>query len=152
MNTSFEEQLKNSGKLIYTNVGGSMLPLLREGKDIMVIEPAETYKRLDAVLFRRPGITGRGAYILHRILQISPDGQKYWIVGDNCLSGETVEKTDILGVLTSIHRNGKTVKITDFRYRMYVRIWCAPYHLRFFILKVLRLPVHIKEWMKRNVF
>ena len=76
--TTFEEELERSGKLAYTNVGVSMLPLIRQEKDVMVIEKADTYRPLDAVLFRRKGVTGRGAYVLHRILKIMPDG-RYWL-------------------------------------------------------------------------
>ena len=97
MYTTFEGELERSGKLAYTNVGVSMLPLIRQGKDVMVIEKADTYRPLDAVLFRRKGVTGRGAYVLHRILKSMPDG-KYWIVGDNCVSGELVERGNILGL------------------------------------------------------
>ena len=38
MATSFEEELERSGRLAYTNVGISMLPLLREKRDVMRIE------------------------------------------------------------------------------------------------------------------
>lgn len=144
MVTTFEQELEGSGKLLYTNVGVSMRPLLREGRDVMVIERAESFRALDAVLFRRPHVTGRGAYVLHRILKVLPDG-RYWIVGDNCISGEVVERADILGVLTGIQRNGKLVRVTDLRYRAYVWLWCAPYHLRFFILRA-------KGWLKRHGF
>ncbi|MBR3290199.1 MAG: S24/S26 family peptidase [Clostridia bacterium] len=151
MNTTFEEELNNSGKLLYTNVGISMLPLLREGKDVMIIERADEYRRLDAVLFRRPGVSGRGAYVLHRILKKRGDGQ-YWIVGDNCTDGETVEETNILGVLTGIKRGDRLIRVTDLNYRMYVYLWCAPYHVRFFILKIGRFMRRVKGWLKRHVF
>ena len=142
MYTTFEEELERSGKLAYTNVGVSMLPLLRQGRDVMVIEKAEVYRPLDAVLFRRPGVKGRGAYVLHRILKIMPDG-RYWIVGDNCVTGELVERRNTLGVLTGVSRDGKLLKNTDFRYKAYVRLWCAPYHLRFFILRMKHLTKRI---------
>ena len=148
--TTFEEELERSGKLAYTNVGVSMLPLIRQGKDVMVIEKADSYRPLDAVLFRRKGVTGRGAYVLHRILKIMPDG-KYWIVGDNCVSGELVERENILGVLTGVSRKGKLIKNTDFRYRAYVRLWCAPYPVRFFILRALRLARRVRRrFLKRR--
>ena len=41
---TFEEELSRSGKVVYTNVGVSMMPLLREGRDIMVIHKADTSK------------------------------------------------------------------------------------------------------------
>ena len=144
MNTTFEEELNRSGKLLYTNVGVSMRPLLREGRDVMVIERAENFRVLDAVLFRRPNVSGRGEYVLHRILKVLPDG-RYWIVGDNCTSGENVERKNILGALTGVQRGGKLLRVTDFRYRLYVWLWCAPYHLRFFILRA-------KGWLKRHGF
>ena len=133
MYTTFEEELERNGKLVYTNVGVSMLPLLREGRDVMLIEKTDVLKPLDAVLFKREGVSGRGAYVLHRILKIRPDG-KYWIVGDNCVFGETVERKNILGVLTGVVRDGKMIKNMDLKYRAYERLWCAPYHLRFFVL------------------
>lgn len=151
MNTTFEEELNRSGKLLYTNVGVSMRPLLREGRDVMVIERAEDYRVLDAVLFRRPGVAGRGAYVMHRILRRQPDG-RYWIVGDNCTEGEVVAREDILGVLTGVMRGGKLTHVTDLRYRAYVRLWCAPYHLRFLILRGLRFAHRVKGWLKRHVF
>ena len=136
MYTTFEEELERSGKLAYTNVGVSMLPLLRQGRDVMVIEKAEVYRPLDAVLFRRQ------TFQIHRILKIMPDG-RYWIVGDNCVTGELVERRNILGVLTGVSRDGKLLKNTDLRYKAYVRLWCAPYHLRFFILRMKHLTKRI---------
>ena len=151
MITTFEEELNRTGKLAYTNVGVSMLPLLREGKDVMVIEKAQNYRRLDAVLFCRPGVVGRGAYVLHRILKICPDG-RYWIVGDNCTEGEYVEKRHILGVLTRVQRQEREIKTTDFRYRIYVNLWCRPYRFRFFVLKTRRFLSRVKGWVRRHIF
>ena len=77
---TFEEELARNGKLVFTNVGISMMPLLREGRDLMMIEardPGEI-RPLDAVLFRRKGVVGRGAYVMHRILKVLPD-QKFMI-------------------------------------------------------------------------
>ncbi|MDO4804035.1 MAG: S24/S26 family peptidase [Lachnospiraceae bacterium] len=149
MVTTFEEELNRSGKLVYTNVGVSMLPLLREGRDIMIIEKADDYRPLDAVLFRRPGVKGRGAYVLHRILKACPDG-RFWIIGDNCISGEYVDKANVLGVLTGVVRDGKLIKNTDLKYQAYVRLWCGPYHLRIHILKGLRFARRVRRFIKRR--
>ena len=137
--TSFESELDRTGKIAFTNVGVSMRPLLREGKDVMLIRKISGVdaKRWDAVLFRRPGISGRGAYVLHRILKQNADGS-FWIVGDNCTDGENVLPQDILGVLQAVQRNGKTLQTTDLSYRLYLRFWCRPYHFRIFCLKIAR--------------
>lgn len=140
---TFEEVLKRDGRLIYKNVGVSMLPLLRENKDIMVIESiTSALKKYDAVLFRRNGVMGRGKYVLHRILKILPDN-KYFIAGDNCTSGETVEREQILGVLTSVFRDEKQIDFNSLKYKVYVHFWCAPYHLRFMVLAVRRSMIYL---------
>ena len=51
--SSFEELLKRDGKLVYTNVGVSMMPLLRQHRDVMVIArvpEGERLKKYDAQL------------------------------------------------------------------------------------------------------
>ncbi len=131
--------MNRDGRLAYTNVGFSMSPLIREGRDVMVIEKRNIteIKRYDAVLFRRENIRGRGEYVLHRILKILPDSS-FYIVGDNCTEGETVKPSQILGVLSGIHRGGKSVNIGGIRYKMYVAFWCAPYRFRFAVLRTKR--------------
>lgn len=136
---TFEEELERSGRLVYTNVGVSMRPLLREGRDIMVIDRLDREPlKYDAVLFIRPGIVGRGRYILHRVLRVNGDGT-YWIVGDNCTAGETVKRENIIGVMTAVRRGKKTVRTDAPGYRLYVALWCAPYPLRFAVLKCSRV-------------
>ena len=136
---SFEQVLSETGKLVYTNVGVSMRPLLREGRDILVVEKRDIsdIKKLDAVLFCRKGVKGRGEYILHRIVKTLPDG-KYFIAGDNCFSGEIVEKEQILGVLTAVKRGNRDIDFGKPAYKFYLYFWCKPYRIRFFILKAKR--------------
>ena len=146
---TFEELLERDGHLAYTNKGTSMMPLLREGKDIMIIEKKEQFHKLDAVLFKRPNVSGRGAYVLHRILRIYPKDESgnrfYWIVGDNCVSGEMVEHKQILGVLTAVIRDGKKIDMASFRNQLYVNTWCRWYKLRFLLLRVKHKARAIKK-------
>ncbi|MBO4693397.1 MAG: S24/S26 family peptidase [Clostridia bacterium] len=149
--SSFERELSVGGKLVFTNVGVSMLPLLREGRDIMQIEAlSSSPKRYDTVLFRREGIKGRGRYVLHRILKRK--GEKYFIAGDYDTRGELVSREQILGVLTAVFREGRVIKTSDFKYKLYVRFWCAPYHLRFFILKLYRGIKYLISAVKYKIF
>jgi len=143
---TFEEELKQNGKLVYKNVGKSMMPLIRENKDIIIIKNRTTgnFKKYDAVLYKRPSVEGRGAYILHRILKVNSDGT-YWIVGDNCRKGETVLNENILGILSSVVRDKKTVNVDDLNYKIYVHLWCDLYPVRFalFYLKEKALMTRI---------
>lgn len=131
---TFEEMLSEKGYLVYTNVGTSMLPLLRERRDIIEMHrrTAPRYKKNDVVLYKR-GDT----YILHRILKVLPHG--YLIAGDNNTFVER-DVTDemILGVMTRVIRNGKSVSSDNWRYRLYVHLWCDCWPLRLFVLRGIR--------------
>lgn len=121
--TTFEEELDTHGSIIFTNRGRSMLPLLRQNRDVMVIDRRgpDRLKKYDAVLFKRD----TGQYILHRILRLEDGG--YYIAGDNNVSGEFVREDQILGVLRSVRRGDRTINVTDFGYRCYVRLF-RPVH------------------------
>ena len=138
-NLSFEEVLNRDGRLIYTNVGISMMPLIREGRDVIVIEKCDvsSLKKYDAVLFKRENVKGRGRYVLHRILKVLPDNN-FFIVGDHDTSGETVNAGQILGILTDIMRDGKKYDFGSFGYKMYIFFICTLYPARFFFLRVKR--------------
>jgi hypothetical protein len=125
--TTYEEQLREHGSLIYTNVGNSMLPLLREKRDLLIIErrPEGRCKRYDVVLYRRPS----GQYVLHRILKVRKDG--YVLCGDNRRCREFgVPDEWIFGILTGVVRDGKQLKLDSFRYRCYVHLWCDLFPIR----------------------
>ena len=76
--TSFEEIINRDGKLIYTNKGDSMMPLIKEGRDLIIIEKTQgRLKKYDVPLYKRDS----GQYVLHRILKVREDD--YVICGDN---------------------------------------------------------------------
>jgi len=147
---SFEQVLEENGFFVWRSVGVSMFPLIREGRDQILIRkrPEARLKKYDVVLYRRPDVTGRGAYVLHRILRVNEDGT-YWIVGDNCYIGETVKEEDVLGVLISVIRKGKNISVADTGYRIYTRLWCDCYPLRFFILHYGSLPIRAVKKLLR---
>ena len=150
---SIAEELEKTGRVAYTNQGVSMRPLIRAGRDVWVIEKRspEEVQKYDVVLFRRPPENRRGVYVLHRVLKRYPDG-RFWIVGDNCVSGEDVRPENVLGVMTKLNRGGKTVQPTDFGYRVYVALWCAPWRLRFVLLRGVHFARRVLSAIKRRVF
>ena len=129
--SSFEEQLRENGKLIYTNRGNSMMPLIKEGRDLLIIEPVYgRLKKYDVPLYRRDS----GQYVLHRILKVR--AHDYVICGDNRYTKETgITDRHILGVLTGMIRNGKTVSVTDRKYRLYVHLWCDFFPVRAMMIR-----------------
>lgn len=127
---TFEKLLEEQGYLVYTNVGMSMLPLIRQRKDIIEIRRKETRrcKKYDIILYKRGD-----EFILHRILKVRPTD--YVVAGDHCYTYEVgVTDEQILGVVSRIIRDGKPVYMDNLRYRLYVHLWSDFYPIRAVIL------------------
>lgn len=139
--STFEEEIKKHGRLIYTNVGDSMMPLIRQGRDILIISAVNgRLKKYDVPLYKRDS----GQYVLHRILKVRADD--YVICGDNRWQREYgITDRHIIGVLTGIVRDGKEISVNDGKYRAYVHLWCDFFYIRAFILRVGHF---IKRWKK----
>jgi len=129
--TTYEEELNRTGRFTYTCSGVSMLPLLRQHKDLFTIEKKQgRYEKYDVVLYKRPP----KSYVLHRVVEVRE--KDYVILGDNCINKEYgIRDEDILGVMTSFVRDGKEVPVSHKGYRMYAAVWYFLYPLR-------------KVWMK----
>ena len=139
--STFEEILARDGQLVYTNVGDSMLPLIRQGRDLLVIKPkVGRLMKYDIPLYKRDS----GQYVLHRVLKVRPDD--YVICGDNRWSREYgITDRHIVGVLTALIRNGKEIPMTDWRLRMYAHLWCDLFPLRAGILRCLSVMKRVRR-------
>ena len=145
MSVRFEDALTRDGRLVYTCVGNSMLPLLRQKRDLIIIEKnVGRLKKYDVPLYKRDS----GQYVLHRIVKVLADG--YVLCGDNQWRREFgVTDGQIIGVLTSFVRNGREIRVTDLRYRLYVRLWCGLFFLRTAVLWCAAAPIRLKRRWKR---
>ncbi len=127
---TFEEELDRTGRIVYTNVGFSMMPWIREHRDLLIIEkPQGRCKKYDVALYKR----NNGTYILHRVLRVRK--QDYVFCGDHCWRREFgVTDRQVIGILTAVVRDGREIAVTDRRYRAYVHLWCDFFYLRAWIL------------------
>ena len=144
----YEDYIEKYGTLTYTNVGVSMMPLLRQGKDLFTISKKDKrrFRRGDVVLYRRPP----NKYVLHRIIEVRTDD--YVILGDNCIRKEHgIKDSDILGVMTGFVRSGKEHSINEKRYRLYTWVILNTIPVRVFFKKIkLKTKRMIKRIIKRN--
>ena len=146
--STYEEELQKNGKIIHTNVGVSMMPLLRQNRDVMIIErPTGRLKKYDVPLYK----DAKGRYILHRILKVKKDS--YVICGDHCTRREYgITDEQIIGVLTGVIRDGKTIGMTDFSYKLYYHLWCDFFYIRVAIIRLKAFWHRGISFIKRRIF
>lgn len=106
--TCFEDILRTQGKLVFTNTGGSMMPLLRQHRDLLIIAPPPKgrLKLWDVPLYKRDN----GQYIMHRVLWVRR--HDYVMCGDNQWYPEVgISDRHIIGVLEAVNRDGKVFAV-----------------------------------------
>lgn len=141
---SVEDYLEQNGELTYRNVGVSMLPLLKQDRDLFTVrrKTGERCRKNDVVLYKRSSNT----YVLHRVIEVRKDD--YVLLGDNCIRKEYgITDDDILGVMTRFVHRGKRIEVTDRRYRCYVVLWRAMTPIRISIKKSVGT---IKHELRKN--
>ena len=135
----FQERLEAGQQVRFSPMGISMLPMLREGRDSVVLSPApERLRKYDLPLYRRDN----GAYVLHRVTEA---GNTYTCIGDNQFTTESgVRRDQIIAVVTGFRRNGRDHTVTEPGYRLYCRFWHYSRPIRHFWRRGLR-------WIKRHL-
>ena len=107
--------INSGGEFKIISKGTSMLPMLRDGVDtVVIVKKPEKLKKGDTVLYVR----NSGEYVLHRIIKVKKDG--FVMRGDNHFISEyPIFENQIIGFLTAYIRDGKRTEHTDFKYRIY---------------------------------
>lgn len=118
-----EEVLASGGEFRMNPKGVSMLPLIVQGRDSVVLRRDDTrkLKKNDMVFYRRDN----GQFVLHRIMKVEADGT-YTMCGDNQLYLEKgIRDEQIISYVEGLYRKGKRVNYNGFKYRVYLLIWCC---------------------------
>lgn len=110
--------LESEGEFRIYPRGTSMLPLLREKKDsVVLIKPADPIKKNDIILFKKSS----GQYILHRVTATEKDS--YTTCGDHLHIPEyNVKPEQIIGIVNKIYRNDKLFDTKKLPYRIYLSV------------------------------
>lgn len=122
---TIEESIKINGYHLATVVGDSMMPLLRNRRDMVKVVPVVgVLKKYDLPLYKRP----TGEYVLHRIVKVKKE--HYIICGDNRFLREKVPFDCIVGVTESIFRDDLEVSVDNPEYISYVKKVCKTFWIR----------------------
>lgn len=119
-------------------MGTSMLPMLRQGVDSVVLSPVTgKLQKYDIPLYQRDN----GKYVLHRIVEV---GETYTCLGDNQLSPEPgIRQEQLIAVVTAFHRGKRKRSVKALPYRLYCCAWYHSRHLRQFWRRGL-------SWLRRK--
>lgn len=141
------DYLKAHGELLQPVKGSSMLPLLREKTDVVLIsQKTEKLRPLDVALYIRKE---DGAYILHRVIECMAEG--YVIRGDNCYNDEFIAEDDVIGVMKGYYRKDKYVSCEEEKYLEYARRRVNNYPCRKHIQKLKwKIKSVYRKILKRN--
>ena len=116
-----EEVLASGGEFRMYPKGTSMLPLIVQKKDSVVLKrnfdvPA---KRHDIAFYRRDN----GQFVLHRVMKICDDGT-YTMCGDNQLALEKgIRAEQIIAYVDTVYSDKDKVKTKGLKYSFYLFWW-----------------------------
>lgn len=129
-----KEQLSVGGSVTFGPKGTSMLPLIRQNIDSVVISPVSgALKKYDVPLYQRDD----GHYVLHRIVGVGKNG--YVMCGDNQFSRERgITDKQIIGVMTAVIKPEGKISVTDKDYIKYARRRVLRQSVYGFVYKVRR--------------
>ena len=131
-----KEVIESGGEFTFYPHGTSMLPLIRQGKDQVVLVKPENIKVGDMVFYQRDN----GQFVLHRLVKIAKN--QYVMCGDNQYDLEYgITDKHILAKVKAVIRDGKIVDETIPQYRSYVKKLAFKrfkMHTRLFLSKIKR--------------
>ena len=114
--STVERELAERGSFAACAKGESMRPMLRGGRDMVIIEPISApIKKYDVILFK----DGASRYVLHRVIKLR--GGVIITRGDNTYFTETLKPDAVLGVLTKYNKDGKSYSVNSRSYKLYAK-------------------------------
>ena len=109
------EKLENGATVTIQPKGTSMLPLIRQGQDEVILKkPSGRLNKYDIPFYKRAS----GQFVLHRIVKRRKND--YVLCGDNQIDYEYGITDDmIIAVIEAIKKDGKIIPVTDKEYLKY---------------------------------
>lgn len=135
------QEILSAGQAAYIKPNGtSMLPMLRQGIDAVVLGAVpEKLRKYDLPLYRRDN----GMFVMHRIVKV---GKTYTCVGDNQFQLEKELRPDqMIAVVIGFYRGERYYPVSAPSYQIYCRFW---HYTRFFRRVWRAVKRRIKRFLK----
>lgn len=140
--TDYETLIEKDGVFAQLTKGFSMMPLIRQNRDTIIVKKLEEKpKENDVLLYKNKA----GRYVLHRVIKVLENG--YIIRGDNNFFNEyDIKDENIIGILEGFYRDDKYIDCGNNRlYKIYVQLNRRTYYLRKTFSKIRPLLSRIKH-------
>jgi hypothetical protein len=144
---AIQEVLDHGGEFRLYPKGRSMLPLIRQERDSVLLKkrtdtPDAPLRKHEIAFYRRDN----GQFVLHRVMRIEQDGT-YTMCGDNQFYLEKNIRSDqIIAYVAQIYKQDKPLMLSSFRYRLYVRVWSwMPFRY------CAKFPARAMGWIRRKL-
>ncbi|MBQ7822157.1 MAG: S24/S26 family peptidase [Clostridia bacterium] len=120
------EVVGSGGEFTMKTHGTSMLPMLSDGNDsVVLVSVPEKIVRGDVIFYKREN----GQFVLHRVVGKRKDG--FVLRGDNQIINEYgVGYDTVIAIVTAYIKNGKRIDVTDEEYKKYVRTLDGKYRAK----------------------
>ncbi len=144
--SSYQSVLNEKGFIVVNITGTSMLPLLKENRNtVLLIKPNRPIRKKDVLLYKRLD----GTFVLHRLLKIK--NNSYVMCGDHQWQLEyNVQKNQIIGVMEGYYRKEKYISIASKMYRIYCFFHTKTRWCRYLRDKIIRVLVKFKKLFNKK--
>ena len=135
------------GSVRFDPNGTSMYPMLRQGRDSVLLSPiSRKIRKYDLPLYRR----ANGQYVLHRVVGVNKKSRTYTCIGDNQFVLERgITREQMIDVVTVFWRDGKMIRTDSRAHRTYCRLWHYSRPIRRF-WRMIVTPLHKLLHQKRS--
>lgn len=137
------EVLESGGEFRLYPKGVSMLPLIREKRDsVVLITPKKPLVLNKLYLYKRKN----GQYVLHRLVKFTADGEPIFRGDNQTVLEFGVETTDVIAEVARIYQGETELLLDSRKYARYVSGLSCPF-FRFFRF----FPRRVKNRLKRMI-
>lgn len=130
---AIKDVLQQGGYVEMPITGTSMFPLLKSGRDAVIIKAESDYSVGDIIFYRR----NDGHFVLHRI--VGEANGEFTLCGDNQTDLETgITRDNIIAKVIEISRGEDIIDVNDRIYKLCVKFWIKALPYRRIPLVIMR--------------